>query len=309
MKKKMTLIVLALVLVLLLTACGCKHETWKDATCDTPKTCAECGKTEGEALGHVWLAATCDTPKTCEACGLTEGEAKGHSWTDAACEDPKTCTACGLTEGEALGHSWVEATTEAPKTCTVCNATEGDKIVTDPRFTTASTQDIQGAWGLEYDMSPILALELPGWDEPMNCLLMLELNNDGTWSMYMTIEDETVFRESMAHYTLDLLYAEMAAEGYGQEEVDALMESTYGMSTEEFVDASVAEMDLQELLSDANDGGVYYVENGQLYMGFSWEASFPEGTSYSLEGDSLTIESAVEMMEMDKMTFTRVTEE
>ena len=41
----------AAVLALSLAGCGHQH-SWEDATCDTPKTCSECGETEGEALGH-----------------------------------------------------------------------------------------------------------------------------------------------------------------------------------------------------------------------------------------------------------------
>ena len=88
---------------------------WKDADCDTPKTCTGCGTTEGDALGHDWTDADCDTPKTCNRCGETEGEALGHSWNDATCTDPKTCSVCGETEGEALGHKLVD------RICTVCN--------------------------------------------------------------------------------------------------------------------------------------------------------------------------------------------
>lgn len=34
-----------------LAGCGCQHQ-WEEATCTTPKTCTQCGETEGEALGH-----------------------------------------------------------------------------------------------------------------------------------------------------------------------------------------------------------------------------------------------------------------
>lgn len=51
----------------------CEHK-WVEATCTTPKTCSECEKTEGEALGHNWIDATYEAPKTCDRCGLTEGE-------------------------------------------------------------------------------------------------------------------------------------------------------------------------------------------------------------------------------------------
>jgi len=66
-----------LCLILLLTACSCKHE-WTPATCTEPQTCEKCGMVEGEALGHSWTEATCTEPETCQLCGETKGEALGH---------------------------------------------------------------------------------------------------------------------------------------------------------------------------------------------------------------------------------------
>ena len=45
-----------------------------DATCTAPSTCkrADCGYTEGEALGHDWVEATADTLKTCQRCEAIE---------------------------------------------------------------------------------------------------------------------------------------------------------------------------------------------------------------------------------------------
>ena len=118
--------------------------TWDDATCTTPKTCTECGATEGKALGHTWQNATCTNPQTCSVCETKDGTALdhdyskvvtvptctaqgyttytcagcgdqyqsdivaalGHDYADAACEVPKTCTACGHSNGAALGHTW-----------------------------------------------------------------------------------------------------------------------------------------------------------------------------------------------------------
>ena len=102
----------------------CSH-AWQEATCEAPRTCSNCGMTEGAALGHSWTDATCENPKTCGTCGATEGEALGHSWTDATCENPKTCSTCGATEGEAPGHDWIAATCVSVKTCAVCGGTEG----------------------------------------------------------------------------------------------------------------------------------------------------------------------------------------
>lgn len=63
--------------LMLLSLSGCMHlHTWVDATCTEPKTCSECGETEGEPLGHDWIPATYTEPKTCSRCGATEGEPK-----------------------------------------------------------------------------------------------------------------------------------------------------------------------------------------------------------------------------------------
>ena len=104
--KKITAFLPLLLCLCLLTGCGCKHE-WKEATCETPKTCSLCEEVEGEPLGHSWQKATCEAPKTCSGCGLTEGEALWHSWADATCEAPKTCSLCGETEGDP-SHAWTD---------------------------------------------------------------------------------------------------------------------------------------------------------------------------------------------------------
>ncbi len=101
------------------------RHTWTDATCTAPKTCTDCGATEGEAK-HEWTDATCTAPKTCTLCGATEGEADPgkHEWTDATCTAPKTCTVCGTTEGEALGHDYGE-----DGICSVCGKNKNSIII------------------------------------------------------------------------------------------------------------------------------------------------------------------------------------
>lgn len=111
MKQIRKLLISCVIMILTLTVTGCciSHE-WQEATCEKPKTCVKCGKTEGEALGHKWEPATCTTPKTCSVCGKTEGDALGHKWEDATCTKAKTCSICEETEGKPLGHSvddWV----------------------------------------------------------------------------------------------------------------------------------------------------------------------------------------------------------
>jgi len=73
MRKKLLSFALALAMCLELVACGHSH-VWQDATCTTPKTCAECGETEGEALTHTLGEANYQSPAVCEVCGEPVGE-------------------------------------------------------------------------------------------------------------------------------------------------------------------------------------------------------------------------------------------
>ena len=310
MKKKLALMILALVCALAMTACGCKHETWNPADCETPKTCAECGETEGAPLGHSWAAATCETPKTCEICGKVDGEALGHAWADADCENPKTCGTCKLTEGEALGHSWQEATTEAPKTCATCAATEGERIITDPRFTTAATAEIQGKWAFPFNMSGEM-MELDGFEKGIDCILNLDLGNDGTAILTIECVDLEAFERDMSEYLIQLLYDELAASGLSQEEAQEAIRATYGMSIEEYVGYAVKQMDVASLFAQMRVEMVYYVEEGKLYIDDSWTSDMGDPSEYILEGDTLTIHEDMSSIgiEEEKMVLTRVTDE
>lgn len=71
--KKACISALLVVLMLALCACGaCKHE-WTDATCTAPKTCAKCGETEGEPLGHDAGEASYWSAAVCSRCGEEVG--------------------------------------------------------------------------------------------------------------------------------------------------------------------------------------------------------------------------------------------
>lgn len=108
---------------------------YADATCTTPRTCKNCGKTSGAPLGHKpdRDAATCTEPVKCtrEDCPNEDHiitPALGHDYADATCTKPATCKRCGATTGEALGHDWKDATCTEPKTCKRCGTTEGEPL-------------------------------------------------------------------------------------------------------------------------------------------------------------------------------------
>ena len=286
MKHTVSIVILVLLMALLLTACGCKHETWNDATCDTPKTCAACGATEGAPLGHEWNAANCETAKTCTVCQKTEGTALGHNWADATCEAPKTCQTCKVTEGEALGHDWEDATTETPKTCKTCNTTEGDKITTDPRFTTAACSKLFGKWVCELPLTGEM-MELPDFEGDLTYLLIWEFNNDGTMSLYQELSDEEAFDKAVSAYMIDSIYQQLADQGMDRDAANAAMKQQSGMTVEEYVDVFMESFDFATLISSVKQQGVYYLDGNRLYMGNDW--SELEQGQIKIEGNEMTV--------------------
>ncbi len=101
MRNKVLLMIATLAMSVMLSACGHEH-IWTEATCTAPKTCSECGETEGEVLEHTWVEATCTEEKHCIECGETEGEVLEHTWIEANYQAPKTCSVCSTTDGEPL---------------------------------------------------------------------------------------------------------------------------------------------------------------------------------------------------------------
>ena len=313
MKKRLLVLMLALICVMLLSACGCKHETWLDADCTTPKTCADCGETEGAPLGHSWLAATCENAKTCEICGEVTGETVGHKWTDAVCEMPKRCEFCGLKEGEALGHVWVDATTEEPKTCESCGLTEGERIITDERFTTAATADIQGVWFYDAHISSDTMYGeqdvIPDYVEfDITMQYIVEFGNDGTMSYRFHLPEDSGFMDFMLLMAKESLFESLEEEGYTREEADEAMKEKFGMTVEEYLAQSmesVEAMDFNSILGMAAQKGVYYVKDGVLFTGKTWD-SFMMPSTFTLDGNGLTLGSNAVMEGAEIHTYTRL---
>lgn len=90
-----------------------EFHNFKEATCTVPKTCTDCGATEGEALGHYYLPATCLSPSKCFRCGDEVGEVGSHDYIEATCTTPKTCRYCNEVVGTANGHNYEGKTKKA----------------------------------------------------------------------------------------------------------------------------------------------------------------------------------------------------
>lgn len=282
--KRMIALLMCMLLLAALTAC-CREHQWADANCLEPKTCTQCGKTEGEALGHSWKEATCDVAKTCSVCALTEGEALGHIWEDATCDMPKTCSACALTEGEALGHNWQEATTEAPKTCSSCAATEGERIITDARFTTAACSQLFGDWSgqLTFPASAVIPGSAEG-DVAFNAIFTF--SNDGTMIQQTTFADWDNDKYLLVDAIIQSLYLSYMFQGMDNPAARQDIMDRYGMTIEEYARAYLDSIDPGDQVGITTM--VYYVDGDFLYYALDWEDEM-EVNKIAIEGDTLTL--------------------
>ncbi len=95
---------------------------------------------------HQWQAASCEAPKTCTNCGETEGEALGHSWETASCEKPETCSVCGKTQGEALGHEMECVSFTKEDYIQVCTVCEKEETVAIEDWAAFANSLIVGEW-------------------------------------------------------------------------------------------------------------------------------------------------------------------
>lgn len=296
--KKITVFLLTAVMLLLLAGCSetCEH-SWVEGDCLTAKTCSECGETEGTPLGHDWQEATCTAAMVCGRCGITEGDPLGHNWVEATCTEAKHCTGCGETMGQALGHVWVEATTEAPKTCTTCGETEGEKILSDPRFTTAAAQPLFGRWEAEVSFSEE-KLNIRRFNGVLEGTYWVEFRKDGTMSAGFELKDEEYFRKAVAEAYADWAFENLEEKGVDQEEADAVTQELMQMDLEEYIlsqqkQQPIAEL-IEELLSKSELKGswtgdfMYYVENDKLFLDTEWKEEM-RTVNYEFIGTTLSL--------------------
>ncbi len=276
--KVLTVALATATLTLIFSSCGCKHE---------------------------WIDATCTTPKTCSLCQEIEGEANGHNWLDATCTAAKSCKNCDTTEGEALGHDWLEATTEDPITCSRCKVTEGTRLITDPRFTTASTKEFYGKWQCETILPSEYLEELGIAGAELPVTVLLEFTNVGDMKVRIEFENVNDILNIIADYSRTLIYNEFTAMGISEEQADEAMLSVYGMTIDEYIDQTLDSFDLDFVLDQFKTDEVYYVGQNGIYSADSWYGEF-EPSEYTFEGDTLTIDELKMIEDSEPLVFTKV---
>lgn len=121
-RKLVTVILAAAMSASLLAGCGNSAGTGNNSDTEGETESAEASESTETECEHEWVDATCQEPKHCSKCGKTEGTALDHEWAEATFAAPKTCTLCGETEGEREQSYFEEHgvdVPDAPVSCTV----------------------------------------------------------------------------------------------------------------------------------------------------------------------------------------------
>ena len=272
-----------------------KAHTWQEADCETAKTCTVCAKTEGAPKGHEWYVATCETAKTCGVCGKTDGQALGHDWKEATCASPEICLRCSATQGEALSHQWQPATTEAPKTCLLCGATEGEKLSVDPRFHTEDCRMLFGVWGHTYTESKTFQ---NGETLYVTCAEMMGFSEDGRCQV-VEVFDLEQYKAYMQLSLEEYLYDYYAQLDYTKDELNQAMLAQYGKNVHDYV-AETVNGYTQEDATKITEY-VYYVKDGMVCLGSSWDSDSFSGLYCTVEGDVLTLKNVETTITLTRM--------
>ncbi|MCL2253465.1 MAG: hypothetical protein FWC09_03395 [Lachnospiraceae bacterium] len=100
--KRLIMLLATIMLVMMLSACGNEQITPSTETSVAEIIPESTPEPTPELHIHIWAEADCQTPKTCADCGETEGMALSHDLTEANYQEPPICIVCGEIVGEPL---------------------------------------------------------------------------------------------------------------------------------------------------------------------------------------------------------------
>lgn len=182
---------------------------------------------------------------------------------------------------------------------------DGSIMDNSDKFDAEACEELFGTWTGEMDMADFLAMDTTVTS--FKIMITMILTDQGEINMAVSI-DENELRNFMYEMTLESIYVSFEEEGLSREDADVAFEAQMGMTIAEYVEAQLDEMDMNEFFGEMPEAysGVYYVEDGMIYAGESWNQRL-EGVAYTLDGDTLTLVYDEEGVEME-LVFSKVTD-
>jgi hypothetical protein len=192
----------------------------------------------------------------------------------------------------------------------------GVKIDNFSKYDQVACKDLFGTWKVDMDMKRIFSLLLTGAEielpadrlPPCVVDVTITFRKDGTYLSTAKIDRDQLFAMTV-ELSVEMIYLSAEQEGMTREEADAQFRAMSGMSIRELAEAEAAE-GVDEMVQAINEDseGVYYVENGMLYMAEHWN-ELVEGGRYISDGDQFTLIMPVAELETEmEFEFTKITD-
>lgn len=191
-----------------------------------------------------------------------------------------------------------------------------------PTTTAPEEEDtLVGKWGAKIIVDAE-KMDMEGMNAKLEFEINAVFNKDNTYRMEI---DEDALKASIDKFVddvivsmVDMMYKQFSDQGMTKEQVDSMIQSTYGMSLEEFCQTSLDAVDIDAYFEEAKDKfGTYRVDGDKLYLledekDDADETPEEELYSFQLKGNKLSIASDEgdfkEMLELiggTKLEFTR----
>ena len=173
-----------------------------------------------------------------------------------------------------------------------------------------------GSWECELDFAPLYNDGMEAEEggeylmvESLPMVLQMTFREDGTCTMSVSKESLTnaveIMKDAMKTGMEDYLMAMLgdAVEGLTVDDILALM----GTTMDDLIDSLVTEEVIAEMADDMVSEGNYMAEDGKLYVSDSLDEAVDvaedDYSTYTLKGDTLTLETATDMDEDSAMLY------
>ena len=192
----------------------------------------------------------------------------------------------------------------------------GVKIENSSKFDKEACKALFGTWKSELDFARILSLtmieeemELPD-DRIPPCFVEITIVFRENGSYLSTAQvDRDQLRSLMVELSVEMIYLSAEMEGLTREDADEQFLAMTGMSIREMVE-SEADEGVEELYNTINEEskGVYYIEDGKLYMADDWN-EVVEGGKFNCNGNTFTLAAPENELGIElNFEFTKVAE-
>lgn len=179
--------------------------------------------------------------------------------------------------GDCYNEYWVDA--------------DGNLIDRSEKFNADAAAPLIGTWSSEMDIADFMGTEELEFD--YSCMATITMTFTSTGDVFYKISVDTdEYKNLVANIAEESLYAMYMEDGMSRDEADAAFYQETGMTIPEYVQSAMEEDEsyFEEMLAEMNqeETGVYYVDDGILYIGDNWNSPL-DGGEYTIDNDTFKL--------------------